>query len=125
MTKLNEIYKCNICGNIVEMVHTGAGELVCCGQPMELQNPKTKDEGQEKHVPVVEISGDTVIVNIGETEHPMTEEHYIEWVEVITNARVYRKTFTPGEKPFAKFFTPEEVTEVRIYCNIHGLWKNK
>lgn len=125
MTKLNEIYKCNVCGNIVEVVHTGAGELVCCGQAMELQTEKTKDEGQEKHVPVVEISGDNVLVNIGETEHPMTEEHYIEWVEIITTARVYRKTFTPGEKPFAKFSIAEEVVNVRAYCNVHGLWEKQ
>jgi len=125
MTKLKEIYKCNVCGNIVEMTHTGVGELVCCGQPMELQNAKTKDEGKEKHVPVVEISGDNVLVNIGEVEHPMTEEHYIEWVEIITSARVYRKTFTPGEKPFAKFSISEEVMSVRAYCNVHGLWKTK
>lgn len=125
MTKLNEIYKCNVCGNIVELVHTGAGELVCCGQPMELRTENTEEAAIEKHIPVVKISGDTVIVKIGEVEHPMTEEHHIEWVEVLTRARVYRKTFTPGEKPFAEFKIQEEVIETRAYCNLHGLWSTK
>jgi superoxide reductase len=123
MTKINQIYKCNICGNIVEVVHAGAGELVCCGQPMVLQVENTVDAAKEKHIPVKEIIGDKVVVKIGTVEHPMTAEHYIEWVEVVTKARVYRKTFTPGEKPFAEFDIQEEVIEVRAYCNLHGLWK--
>ena len=120
---INEIYKCSVCGNMVEVVHVGGGTLVCCGKDMILQDPNTVDAAIEKHVPVVESVNDKVIVKIGAVEHPMTEEHHIEWVEVITKARVYRKTFTPGEKPFAEFSIAEEVIEVRAYCNLHGLWK--
>ncbi len=125
MTELNQIYKCNICGNIVAVVHAGAGELVCCGQPMILQIENTVDASLEKHVPIKEIINSKVIVKIGKEEHPMTAEHYIEWVEVLTTARTYRKYFTPGEKPFAEFNIEEEVIAVRAYCNLHGLWKNK
>lgn len=124
-TNINEVYKCAVCENIIEVVHAGSGELVCHGQPMILQVPNTVDASLEKHVPVVEIIGDKVIVKIGAVEHPMTEEHHIEWVEVITKARVYRKTFTPGEKPFAEFNIGEEVIETRAYCNLHGLWKKQ
>ncbi len=125
MTKLNDIFKCNICGNIVEVVHAGGGQLVCCDHPMELKKGNTEEAATEKHIPVTEITGEKVIVKIGEVEHPMVAEHYIEWVEVITAARIYRKTFTPGEKPFAVFTVPEEVVEVRAYCNQHGLWTAK
>jgi len=124
MISLNQVYKCSICGNITEVVHAGGGDMVCCGQPMILQVENTVDAAVEKHVPVVEMAGDKVLVKIGAIEHPMTAEHYIEWVEVITKARVYRKTFTPGEKPFAEFNAGEEVIEVRAYCNLHGLWRN-
>lgn len=120
---LNEVYKCSVCGNMVEVIHVGGGELVCCGKPMILQVANTVDAAKEKHVPTTEMVGDKILVKIGEVEHPMTEEHYIEWVEVVTSARVYRKTFTPGEKPFAEFNIGEEVIEVRAYCNLHGLWK--
>ena len=123
MTQLNQIYKCLVCGNIVEIIHTGVGQLVCCGQPMELQVEKNEDEGAEKHVPVVESVGDKVLVKIGSVEHPMIAEHYIEWIELITKARTYHKTLTPGEKPFAEFTINEEIVEVRCYCNVHGLWK--
>lgn len=121
---LNEVYKCSVCGNMVEVIHVGGGELVCCGKPMVLQVANTVDAAREKHVPVMEIIGDKVIVKIGEVPHPMTEEHHIEWVEVETKARIYRKTFTPGEPAFAEFNIAEEVTEVRAYCNLHGLWSN-
>lgn len=121
---LNEVYKCLVCGNMVDVVHVGGGDLVCCGQPMILQVENSVDAAIEKHVPIKEIIGDKVLVKIGEVEHPMIAEHYIEWVEVITAARVYRKHFTPGEKPFAEFNIQEEVISVRAYCNLHGLWKN-
>ena len=123
-TELKQIYKCNVCGNMVEMVHSGAGELVCCGQPMELKTEKNQDEGQEKHVPVVEKTTSGVIVKIGSIPHPMDSEHYIEWIEVITEHRVCRKHLEPGQEPSAEFFLEAENIEVRAYCNVHGLWKN-
>jgi superoxide reductase len=125
MIKLNDVYKCSVCGNMVGVIRAGGGQLVCCGQPMELQKENSTDATQEKHVPVVEIVGDKVIVKIGVVEHPMTAEHRIEWVEVLTAARSYRKHFTPGEKPFAEFKLEEEIISVRAYCNLHGLWRNE
>jgi len=98
--------------------------MVCCGQPMSLVVENSTDAAIEKHIPVVEIIGDKVLVKIGSVDHPMLVEHYIEWVEVLTKARVYRKTFTPGERPFAEFVIQEEVIGARAYCNLHGLWKN-
>jgi superoxide reductase len=125
MTKLNEVYKCNVCGNIVEMVHTGVGELVCCAQPMVLQDPNTVDAAQEKHVPVVEKTDKGVKVTIGSNPHPMTEEHYIEWIEVIVNGEVKRHHLKPGDEPSAEFCCVEvDKVEARAYCNLHGLWKS-
>lgn len=124
MTELNQIYKCNICGNIVELVHGGAGELVCCGSGMELKVEKIEDEGQEKHRPVVERISTGVIVRVGEINHPMESEYYIEWVEVLTEHRTYRKFLNPGDEPVAEFLLEAEHISVRIYCNVHGLWKN-
>lgn len=118
MTQLNQIYKCGICGNIVEMVHASDGQLVCCGKPMDLQIEKSEDEGVEKHKPVV--SGKNVAV--GSVPHPMEEKHYIEWVESIYNDGVERKNLKAGDKPEANF--EGEVSEARAYCNVHGLWKN-
>lgn len=123
MTQLNQIYKCNICGNIVEVLHTGVGELVCCGQPMELLIGKTKDVGQEKHVPVIEKTETGIKVRVGSIPHPMEKEHYIEWIEIIADDRVYKKFLKPGDKPEAEFEIDVEKIEAREYCNIHGLWK--
>ena len=125
MTGLKQIYKCNVCGNIVEVIHTGVGKLVCCGQPMELLTEKTRDVGLEKHVPVIEKVGDKVKVKVGSVPHPMEEKHYIEWVEIIANGKICRKFLKPGEKPEAEFETTAERMEAREYCNIHGLWKTK
>lgn len=124
MTELKQVYKCNVCGNIVEVLHTGAGELVCCGQPMQLLQAKTQDEGKEKHVPVVEQTDESVIVRVGSVAHPMESEHYIEWIEVITEDRIYRKMLKPGVEPVAEFFLKAKNISVRAYCNLHGLWKN-
>ena len=121
--KINDIYKCATCGNMLEVMQVGGGELICCGHPMEYVKTNFVDAAIEKHIPVLESINEKVLVRIGEAEHPMIEEHYIEWVEVITKARVYRKTFTPGEKPFAEFSISEEIMEVRAYCNLHGLWQ--
>ena len=119
----NQIFKCNICGNIVEAVHTGAGELVCCGEPMEEVIENTQEEvATEKHIPVVEKDGDVLTITIGEVEHPMDEEHYIEWVEVISGPTVHRRYLKPREKPTTKFICRQDTYTVRVYCNIHGLW---
>lgn len=127
-TNLKQIYKCNICGNIVEVLHSGEGELVCCGEPMELQVEKTEqDEGLEKHVPVLEKTESGYRVKVGSTPHPMEKKHYIEWIELWADENFYeRKFLKPGmaaEVEFCLDYDPEKI-EVREYCNIHGLWKN-
>lgn len=122
MTEINQIYKCNICGNIVELVHSGVGELVCCEQPMELKQGKSEDEGKEKHVPVIEKTDIGVIVKVGNLPHPMESEHYIEWIEVVTEHRTYRKKLEPGNEPMAEFCLEAEHVTARAYCNVHGLW---
>jgi len=125
MTKLREIYKCNICGNIVEVLHAGVGELVCCGEPMELMKEKTEDSSIEKHVPYIEKTEKGVLVKIGQNQdHPMEEKHYIEWIQVITDNASYRKFLKPGDKPQAEFPVKSDKTQAREYCNIHGLWKS-
>lgn len=124
MTERNQVYKCDLCGNIIHVLHASGGELACCGQAMTAQIKNTAEASTEKHIPTKEIIGSKVIIKIGEVEHPMTEDHYIEWVEVVTSARSYVKYFTPGEKPFAEFNIDEEVVEVKAYCNLHGLWSN-
>ncbi len=125
MTKLNEVYKCNICGNIVELVHAGAGELVCCGQPMELKKEKDTDEGNEKHVPVIEKTEKGVKVKVGSVPHPMEDAHHIEWIEVVADGKVYRKYLKPNQAPEAEFCIKAENISAREYCNLHGLWKSK
>ncbi len=124
MTKLNQIYKCNICGNIVEVLHEGAGELVCCGQPMELQEERTIDEGKEKHVPVLERNGNELKVKVGEVPHPMEESHHIEWIEISSGDKSLKKFLKSGDAPEAVFLVDYENPRARIYCNIHGLWKS-
>jgi len=118
-----QIYKCLICGNIVEVLHGGAGDLVCCGQPMELQKEKTEDVGAEKHVPVVEKTDSGIRVKVGVAPHPMEESHYIEWIEIIADGKSFRKFLKPGDKPEAEFCIKAEKIEAREYCNVHGLWK--
>lgn len=124
MTELNQIYKCNICGNISEMVHSGAGEMVCCGQIMELKQTKSEEEGTEKHKPVIERTDIGVIVRVGEAAHPMEAEHYIEWIEIVTEHRVYQKHLDPGQEPVAEFCLEAQNLTARAYCNVHGLWQN-
>jgi len=125
MTELKQIYRCNICGNIVLVLHAGVGELVCCGQPMELLTEKTTDVGLEKHVPVIEKAGDKVNVKVGSVPHPMEQNHYIEWIEIIAGERVYRKFLNPGDKPEAEFEITANKLRAREYCTVHGLWKSK
>ena len=121
MVKLKEVYRCNICGNIVEVVHASRGQLVCCGQPMRLLEAKYEDAGKEKHLPVVEV-GEKIVVRVGEVKHPMEENHYIEWIELITENKVYRKYLKPGDEPEAEFEVVTGKFSVREYCNVHGLW---
>ncbi|MFZ5596320.1 MAG: desulfoferrodoxin [Bacillota bacterium] len=124
MTELMQIYKCGVCGNIVEVIHAGKGELVCCNRPMTLLVENTVDAAREKHVPVIEKSGDRVKVTVGSVAHPMEEKHYIEWVELIVDGKSYRKFLKPGETPVAEFCVPDgKVIEAREYCNLHGAWK--
>jgi len=124
MTEKLQVYKCEICGNIVEVLHEGAGELVCCGQPMNLMEEKIEDEGKEKHVPVVEKTAQGIKVKVGSVPHPMEEKHYIEWIEVAVKDGVTRKFLKPGESPEADFEVEGEVC-IREYCNVHGLWTKK
>lgn len=123
MTKKREIYRCPICGNIVEVVGTGAGTLVCCGKPMTLLEGNDTDGTHEKHVPVVEKIEGGYRVKVGSAEHPMLEEHYIPWIELLTATTVLRRELKPGEKPEAVFLTGEEAIGAREYCNLHGLWR--
>src|SRR3989344_109907 len=124
MTELKQIYRCNVCGNIVDMLHASDGELVCCEEPMELLKEKTEDVGREKHVPIVEKTETGIMVKVNSVPHPMEKEHYIEWIEIIADEKVYRKFLKPGDKPEAEFCIEAEKVEAREYCNIHGLWKS-
>lgn len=117
-----EIYKCSVCGNIVEVLIVGGGELVCCGKPMELLEAKTQDQGLEKHVPVIEKTTNGIKVKIGEIPHPMEQEHYIQFIEIIADGQVYRQELEPGQAPEAEFCIQAEKIIAREYCNIHGLW---
>ncbi|MGB8657768.1 MAG: desulfoferrodoxin [Candidatus Zixiibacteriota bacterium] len=125
MAERMQVYKCEVCGNIVEVLHAGAGELVCCDQPMKLMEPKTEDVGKEKHVPVIEKTDRGIKVKVGSVPHPMEETHWIEWVAVITERGAFRKFLNPKEKPEADFEIEENVLAAREYCNVHGLWTTK
>lgn len=125
MTKLNQVYRCNVCGNIVEVTHASAGRLFCCGQPMEFLEENTKDAATEKHVPVIGKIENGYRVTVGEVAHPMTEEHQIEWIELVTETEVLRKYFKPGEAPEAIFYTDATEVTAREYCNLQGHWSSK
>jgi superoxide reductase len=125
MTKLREIYKCEICGNIVEVIHTGVGSLVCCNEEMKLLEEKNEDSSVEKHVPYIKKTENGILVKIGQNQdHPMTDEHYIEWIQVLADDVSYRKFLKPGNKPEAEFPIKAEKISAREYCNVHGLWKS-
>jgi superoxide reductase len=124
MAERLQVYKCEICGNIVEVLHGGQGQLVCCNQPMTLQKENTVDASLEKHVPVIEASAEGIKVKIGAVPHPMEEKHYIEWVEIIADGRVYRQFLAPGEPPEAYFPVKAERVTAREYCILHGLWRS-
>ena len=123
--KLGEVYKCEVCGNMVIAIHEGAGDLVCCGQDMVLKTENTVDAAVEKHVPVIVRDGDKLIVKVGDVPHPMEEKHYIEWIEVQIGDTVLTKMLKPGEAPEAEFCICglEGDIVAREYCNLHGLWK--
>ena len=124
MAKKNEIYRCELCGNMVEMVHVGGGELVCCGQPMTLLAENSVDAAKEKHVPVIEKVAGGVKVKVGAVAHPMTEAHFIEFIELIAGAAVYRQDLKPGAAPEAFFAVQADNLSARAYCNLHGLWRS-
>ena len=122
MAKLLEVYKCELCGNIVEVVHAGEGDLSCCGQEMKLMTENTVDAAKEKHVPVIEVGDGFVKVTIGSVVHPMEEKHYIEWIELIADGKAYRQFLKPGDAPTATFNVSAQKLTAREYCNLHGLW---
>ncbi len=118
-----EIYKCEACGNIVEVIDGGGAELVCCGEEMKLMSENTVDAAQEKHVPVIERTGGAVKVIVGDVPHPMEEKHYIQWIELIADGKAYRQFLKPDQKPEAVFEIEADSLTAREYCNLHGLWK--
>ncbi|MFH1824171.1 MAG: desulfoferrodoxin [Candidatus Firestonebacteria bacterium] len=124
MTQLLQVYKCNVCGNMIEMLYSGVGELICCGQQMTLLKENTVDASLEKHVPVIEKTEEGIIVKVGSVAHPMEEKHYIEWIEIMRGDKACRKFLKPGDNPEAQFGGTAEGTEAREYCNLHGLWKS-
>jgi len=124
MTTKQQIWKCEVCGNIIEILHSGADSLVCCNQPMVLQEEKTQEEGNEKHKPIIEENDEGVSVKVGSIEHPMEDKHYIEWIEISTDKGSSKKFLNLGEKPEVKFPVKTKINQARAYCNVHGLWKN-
>lgn len=124
MTERLQVYKCDVCGNIVEVLHAGGGELVCCGQPMKLRAENTVDAAKEKHVPVIEKIDGGFKVKVGSVAHPMEEKHFIEWIEMIADGKAYRQFLNPGEAPEAVFMVDAATVTAREYCNLHGLWKS-
>ena len=124
MTEQKQVYKCSICGNIVEVLHSGKGELVCCNKPMLLLKENTVDASLEKHVPVIEKTDGQVTIKVGTQPHPMEEKHFIEWVELFSDGNVYRQFLKPGEKTEVEFDSRSQNVMARAYCNIHGLWSS-
>lgn len=122
MAQMNEVYKCEMCGNIVEILHGGAGALTCCNEKMARLKENTVDAAKEKHVPVIEIGKDSITVKVGSVAHPMLDEHSIEWIELIADGKVYRQNLKPGGAPEATFPVIAKEVTAREYCNLHGLW---
>jgi len=123
MAEKLQVYKCEVCGNIVEVLHGGVGELVCCGQPMTLLTENTVDASKEKHVPVIEKVAGGYKVTVGAVAHPMEEKHHIEWIELIAGNKAYRQFLKPGDAPEAFFAVDATSVSAREFCNLHGLWK--
>lgn len=124
MAKTLEIYKCEKCGNMVEVLQGGSCTPVCCGEPMKLLKENTTDGAKEKHVPVVEKIDGGYRVTVGSVLHPMTPEHYIQFIELVTPDGVLRRNLTPEDKPVAEFKTDATDVYAREYCNLHGLWRS-
>ncbi len=124
MTEKLEVYQCEVCGNLVEVLHVGGGTLVCCGQPMVLQKENTKEASLEKHIPVLEKTTGGFKVSVGSIPHPMEEKHYIEWIELVADGKAYRQFLNPGDPPQALFALEAEKITARAYCNLHGMWKS-
>jgi superoxide reductase len=122
--KRGEVYKCSVCGNIVQVMYAGGGDLVCCGKPMLLQAENTVDAAKEKHVPVIEKTTNGYKVKIGSVAHPMEEKHYIMWIELVADGKSYFQFLKPGAAPEAEFCVIASGVTAREYCNLHGLWKN-
>lgn len=118
------VYKCNICGNVVEVIHAGAGDLSCCGAPMVHLTENTVDAATEKHVPVIEKVAGGFNVSVGSVAHPMAEDHYIEWIELIVGDACYRQFLNPGDAPEATFMVDGDSAVAREHCNLHGVWKS-
>jgi superoxide reductase len=125
MAEKLEVYKCAACGHVVEVLNAGAGKIVCCDKPMEHLAAKTTDQGKEKHVPVIEKFNGSYKVKIGSIPHPMEEKHFIQWIEIITDGKVYRQTLKPGQAPEAVFNLAGENVTAREHCNLHGVWEVK
>ncbi|HBA55082.1 MAG TPA: desulfoferrodoxin [Syntrophorhabdus aromaticivorans] len=123
MAERMEVYKCEVCGHIIEVLHAGKGQLVCCNEPMKLITENTVDASLEKHVPVIEKTQNGIKVKVGSIPHPMEEKHWIEWIEVIVDGKLYRQYLAPGQAPEAFFEITSEKILAREYCNLHGLWK--
>lgn len=123
MVERMQVYRCEKCGNIVEVLHVGGGQLVCCGQPMKLLTENTVDASKEKHVPVLEKTAEGWWVTVGALPHPMEEKHYIQWIELTAGDRAYTAFLKPGDAPKAFFAVKDAVVHAREYCNLHGLWK--
>lgn len=121
----NEIYKCEVCGNIVGILTVGGGELICCQKPMLLQKENSIDTTTEKHIPIIERIDDKIIITVGEISHPMEDAHYIKWIEIIADKKVYRQNLKPSDKPKIEFYLSAKNITARAYCNLHGLWKSK
>jgi superoxide reductase len=123
MAERLEVYKCGVCGNIVELIHVGGGQLVCCNEPMTALKENSVDASLEKHVPVIEVTPEGIKVKVGTVAHPMEEKHYIEWIELIADAKAYRQFLSPGGVAEAFFAVKADQITAREYCNLHGLWK--
>ncbi|HHW14583.1 MAG TPA: desulfoferrodoxin [Firmicutes bacterium] len=122
--EVGSVYRCAVCGNVVEMLHVGGGQLVCCGQPMQLLTEQTADAATEKHVPVIEQTAEGILVKVGSVPHPMTENHYLEWIELTVDGVCHRRFLKPGDPPEALFSVKGNQLQAREYCTIHGLWKS-
>lgn len=124
MRKRYQVYKCEVCGNIVQVLHGGVGSMICCNRPMKLLDEQTKEAGSEKHVPIIEQTNDGILVKVGSIQHPMDPDHYIEWIEVISGDKIYRKHLEPGMAPEVNFKIDGNESIAREYCTVHGMWRS-